>query len=169
MWAIIVLFILVPFAIAGASLAPWVPTNSRDLQRVQKILWKKRGSRFLEFGCGDGRVSHFIAKNNPDMEVVGIELALPIFCMAKIRQLISPLPNLKIELGSGFKKDFWDFDIIYLFGMPESIAKKILPKFESEARKGTQLISYVFSFKDIEGDIQSHTQKDQKALHVLTR
>lgn len=89
--------------------------------------------------------------------------------MAKIRQFLSPQKNLKIELGSGFKKDFADFDIIYLFGMPESIAKKILPKFEKEAKKGTRLISYVFSFKDAQGTVESFEKKNKKTIHILTK
>gem|GEM_PF-4741841 len=49
---------------------------------------------------------HSIAKHNPKIEVVGVELAYPIYFIAKLKQLLHPLPNLKIELGSGFKKDF---------------------------------------------------------------
>lgn len=169
MWAVIVLIILVPFAIAGLSLAPWVPTNTSDLKRIQEALKYKKWEKFLEFGCGDGRVSHYIAKHNPDIEVTGVEMAFPIYFMAKLRQFLSPQKNLKIQLGSGFKKDFAEFDIIYLFGMPESIAKKILPKFEKEAKKGTRLISYVFSFKDAQGTIESFEKKNEKTIHILTK
>ncbi len=169
MWAVIVLFILIPFALAGTSFAPWVPTRTSDLERVQKIIQAKTAKRFLEFGCGDGRVSHYIAKHNPELHVVGIEFAFPMYVMAKIRQKMSPLPNLTIQLGSGFKKDFSQYDIIYMFGMPDSIAKKIIPKFKEQARPGTRLISYVFSFQDDMWDVQTYAQKDQKSIHVLTR
>jgi len=169
MWAVIVLIILVPFAIAGTSFAPWVPTNTSDLQRLKKIIKLKKGDRFLEFGCGDARVSHYIAKHNPDIEVLWVEMAFPIYLMAKIRQLFSPQENLTLKLGSGFKQDFSDFDVIYMFGMPDSIAKKILPKFEKEAKKGTRLVSYVFSFKDTKYQTESFEKKWEKSIHILTK
>ena len=80
-------------------------------------------------------MSHYIAKHNPHLQVTGIELAVPMFIVAKMRSYIWPLPNLTIELGSGFKKNFKDFDSIYLFAMPESLKKRILPKFTQEAQK----------------------------------
>lgn len=49
MWAIFFLFILVPLAVAGISFAPWVPTNTSDLSRIQKVLKYKKGEKFLEF------------------------------------------------------------------------------------------------------------------------
>ncbi len=168
-WSIFMLCILVPLALAGGSLAPWVPTVSSDLRRVQDVVSTKKTRRFLEFGCGDARVSHYIAKHNPDIKVTGIELALPMFVIAKIKSLIWPLPNLTIEFWSGFKKNFWDFDSIYLFAMPDSLKKKVLPKFEREAQKWTRLISYVFSMSDAPGTLKSYEERDKKTIHVLTR
>lgn len=169
MWAVIFLLILIPLAIAGASFAPWSPTKTEDIERVKDVLQPKKGQRFLEFGCGDGRVCHGIASAYPDLEVVGIEMAFPLYIVSKIRQFIHPLPNLSIELWSGFKADFSEFDMIYMYGMPDSIAKKILPKFEKEAKTGTQLISYVFSFKDTQRDVISHSLKNRRTIHILTK
>jgi len=96
-------------------------------------------------------------------------MAFPIYLMAKVRQYISPQNNLTIILGSGFKQDFSHFDVIYMFGMPDSIAKKILPKFEKEARTGTRLVSYVFSFKDTNHKVESFEEIGKKTIHILTK
>lgn len=168
-WSIIFLAILIPFAVAGASFAPWVPTNLNDRKRIHAAIKLKKWETFLEFGCGDGRISHYIAKHNPESKIIGVEYAFPIYCVAKIRQFLYPLANLTIELWTGFKKNFKQYDVIYMFGMPDSIAKKILPKFKKEAKTGTRLVSYVFSFKDTDMKVKSLEKKDRKTIHILTK
>jgi len=169
MWGIIALIILIPLGIAGLSFAPWSPTTFADVKRLKKILKKNPGKKFLEFGCGDARVCHAIAKAFPDTEVLWVEIAYPIYFIAKLKQFIYPLKNLKIQLWSWFKQDFSKFDTIYMYGMPDAIAKKVLPKFEKEAKKGTRLISYVFSFKNTKRKIEKFEKKDRRTIHVLTK
>jgi tRNA G46 methylase TrmB len=67
---IIFFFIALSFAYTGLSLAPWVPTKKTDLERINQIAQLKKGEKFLEIGCGDAKVCHFIAKNNPFVQVV---------------------------------------------------------------------------------------------------
>lgn len=59
---ILVLVALVSFAIAGKSMAPWVPTRSKDIQRLLELLHMSPGEKFLEIGSGDGRVSLAVAR-----------------------------------------------------------------------------------------------------------
>lgn len=54
--------------------------------------------RFLEIGSGDGRVSLFVAKHFPEMQVFGREIALPLFFVSKIRQYFSKSDNLHFAL-----------------------------------------------------------------------
>jgi hypothetical protein len=53
--------------------------------------------------------------------------------------------------------------------MPESLKKRILPKFTQEAQKWTRLISYVFSMKKVPGTVKSYKREGQKTIHVLTK
>ena len=75
MWGWIFLWIALPIIYAGISLAPWVPTRKRDIERLQDILRLQSGECFLEIGCGDARVCRAIAKMFPKNEIFGIELA----------------------------------------------------------------------------------------------
>lgn len=60
------------------SLAPFVPTKTRDLERVARILDLQPGETFLEIGSGTAKVSLFLAKKFPESKIEGIELS-PLF------------------------------------------------------------------------------------------
>lgn len=107
MWlALIVFIVLVPLAIAGASMAPWVPTRKSDITRLCEILELTQGQRFLEIGTGDGRVSEAVAKKFKKSSVVGIELAFPMYIIAVIRKYFYGSKNMTLRLANAFKEDF---------------------------------------------------------------
>jgi hypothetical protein len=60
---LIIVLIILPFAIAGISFAPWVPTRSKDIKRGLDLAKMKPNEIFFELGCGDGRVVFFANKN----------------------------------------------------------------------------------------------------------
>lgn len=43
------------------SLAPWFPTDMRDLERILDVIKLKKGERVLEIGCGTASVSLTLA------------------------------------------------------------------------------------------------------------
>ena len=73
---------------------------------------------------------------------------MPVFFLGYIKQLFFPQKNLCIKLANALKEDFSRYDVLYIFGMPEKLAAKILPKFLQETKPGTRLISYVFSLPE---------------------
>jgi len=168
-WIIFFVCIIIPFAIGGLSLAPFVPTFSSDVQRLKEILPRKKGARFLEVWCGNGKVSAYVAAEYPEYHVTGIEIAFPVYCIAKIRQFLSK-GNLKIQLKNALKEDFGKYDVIYIFGMPEHLEHKILPKFENEMQAGSMLISYTFSLSEkFKGERKSYTLPNRNAFHVVKK
>lgn len=164
------LLFLLPIAIAGKSMAPWVPTRSKDIQRLIDILDLKPGQKFFEIGCGDGRVSRAVAAAFPESHITGLELAYPVWMIAKIKWYFSNTPNCKIQLWNAFKQDFSHFDILYVYGMPDKMWAKIVPKFLSEAQAGAKLYSYVFSIpQELSKDVVSHWNTDEAKIHVLVK
>ena len=170
MWGWIFLWLALPIIYAGISLAPWVPTRKRDIERLQDILKLQAGERFLEIGCGDARVCRAIAQKFPHNEICGIELAFPIFLLGYLRNMVFPQKNLTLKLGNALKQDFWNYDVIYIFGMPEKLAAKVLPKFLQESKKGSRLISYVFSLPENPlYTIESFGSEKQSKIHIATK
>src|SRR3989339_585834 len=77
MWTILfitLLILLMSAAYAASRGAPWVPTWKRDLRRIEKLAQLKKGERFIELGCGTGRVCRHLAKRT-EAETFGIELS----------------------------------------------------------------------------------------------
>ncbi len=168
--ALICFILLLPIALAALSLAPWVPTKKQDLERISQYSDLKPGQIFLEMGCGDGRVCTYIARKNPEAQVIGIELALWLYVYARIKQMITGPKNLKIIFGNALKHDFSVIDVLYVFGLPETVNKKVKTKVIKEMKPGAKLISYIFTIKDWPGTIQEHqSSKDEARILVYQK
>lgn len=130
------------------SLAPFVPTRNRDLERVAKIAWLQENETFLEIWCWTAKVSIFIAKFYPNNTIVGIEFSPFLYILSKIKAFFSWQKNIKILYGNALKLDFSQYDILYIFWTPSSLKEKIIPKFMKEAKENSKLLSYCFSFEN---------------------
>lgn len=144
---ILILLPLLSFVRGGFSLAPWVPAKKEDLKRINNIAELRPGETFYELGCGDARVCHFIAKENPHAQVVGYEITWIMYLCAKIRLWIFPLPNLSVIKKDVFSEDLSKADVLYVFGMKES-TKKLREMLILQPKKNRRLLSYSFSLSD---------------------
>lgn len=169
MWTLIFLLLLFPFAVGWLSLAPWVPTFPIDRERILSLLpnWKKS---FIELGCGMGGVSLAVAKKFPEYRVTAIEIAFPFYLIAKIRQIFSWQKNLHIVFWDALKIHLWEYDIVYIFGLPENMDQKILPKYNKEMKQGSILISYVFTLGEKWiGEKKSYKLENRNTLHSILK
>ncbi|MFZ6015074.1 MAG: hypothetical protein ACOYUZ_01830 [Patescibacteria group bacterium] len=139
-------------ALAGKSIAPFFPMRIKDLKRIHEESDLKAGDSFYEIGCGDGRVCRYMAINNPEAQITGIEYAWPLYLFCRASNIIKPVKNLQIKFGNALKNDFTDAKVIYLYGMTKTLNQKIIPKLSREVGTGTKLISYVFSVDKWEGE-----------------
>ena len=164
------LWVAIPFCIGWLSMAPWVPTKAVDIIRFLSLINLEKDQKFLEVWCGDGRVSHAVAKKFPQASITGIEIALPVFLWAWLRGVINKQKNYNVRLANAFKEDFGEYDVIYVFGMPDKMWAKIVPKFLKEAKTWAKLYSYVFSIPEEYRDMAiSHGHKDQAKIHILEK
>ena len=171
MWfTIFVFIILVPLAIAWASMAPWVPTRRKDIERLCDILELQDWEKFLEIWTGDGRVLEAVAKKFPHAKIIWIEIAFPMYIIAHIRKYFYGSKNMKLKLANAFKEDFGKYDVIYVYGMPDKMAKKIVPQFLSQAKPWAKLYSYVFSIPEqYRNQVVSHGGEGESKIHVLEK
>jgi cyclopropane fatty-acyl-phospholipid synthase-like methyltransferase len=120
-----------------------VPTRKKDLARIVDLAQLKPGEVFYELGCGGGGVAAFVAKNT-EAKVIGLEIALPFYLLAKLRQLLNKRDNLQIKYKNLFSCKLTNVDLVYIFGMPGKLAKKLKTKFKTELTPGARIISYTF-------------------------
>jgi SAM-dependent methyltransferase len=141
---IILIICLFSIAAASLSLAPWVPTHGKDLKRTLDLAQLKRGETFYDLGCGNGKVPIYIARHS-QANTIGIELALPLYFICKLRQLFIRRPNLKFKFKNLYKENLNDAQVVYIFAdSADKLKGKIKIKLEKELRPGSRVITYAF-------------------------
>ena len=140
------LALAVAFTVAWSflSLAPWVPARKKDLKRINKLANLKKDENFYDLGCGNGRVVMYMGQQNPDCNAIGIELAWPFYFICQLRRLLGNKNNIKFKFANLFSINLRSANVVYLFGLPEKLTKRLREKFEHDLRPGTRIISYTF-------------------------
>ncbi len=146
---LVVLLVVVVSAITTAwgawRAAPYVPTRSRDVERMLTMAALKDGETIVDLGAGDGRILLTAAKRFPNLRAIGYELSLPVWLAAWMRIAAAGLrTRASIRLQDFFHQDLSAADVVFCFLTPEAM-KKLGPKFKRELRPGTRIISAVFS------------------------
>jgi len=164
---IVLVVLVISLSISSFSIAPWIPSRRRDRRRINSLADLKPGQTFYELGCGDARVSAYIARKNPDVKVVGIELALPVYFYAKLRQFLFGPKNMQIILANVLHQDLSKADVVYTFALIKSINNSLQEKFVKELKSGAKILSYVFSIKNWPGKSETDKPKDKDLpIHV---
>ena len=152
------------------SLAPWVPTKGKDLERINHLTKLKKDEKFLEIWCGTAKVSLYIAKQNPASQITGIELSLPLYLISRWKVFFSGLKNIDVIYGNALKADFSIYDMIYVFGLPDTMSSKVTPKLEREIKKTARFISYCFQMNSFAfSETKSKPNKDAYATYVYKK
>ena len=161
------LFLSIVFGATGVyllltkkTIAPWFPTRKKDFPRINGIADLKPGEVLYELGCGDGRVCNYLAKQNPEVKVVGIESFTFVYLVARLRKFLSGAHNLELRLGDVYKEDLSPADALYTFAIVESINGKLKEKILKEMKQEARLISYTFSIKDWPGTVEVDDSSD---------
>ena len=126
--------------------APWAPSRIADMPRLQELAALKNNELFYDLGCGNGRILFALAPLTA-ATLIGIEYAFPIYCFARLRQWYYRYPHVHIYFGDLFKRNLSNADVVYFFGMPNTIEHRLKQKLEQELKPGTRVISYAFAIK----------------------
>jgi len=138
-----IVFCLLSMGIAGLSLAPWVPTWRKDFPRVFKLAALKPGEVFYDLGCGNGKLVLYAAKNFK-VKSIGLEIAIPLFLICKLRQFFRWDKNLNFKFKNFYNENLNCADVVYVFGRPETLKDKFKQKLKKELKPGSRVISYAF-------------------------
>jgi len=163
--ALVLVLVLLSVLVASWSSAPFLPTRTADLPRVLKLANLKEGQKFYDLGCGNGKVVFYIGKNSK-AKSVGIEMALPIYFWAKIKQIFSGCKNCNILYKNFFKVDLTDVDVVYIFGYPISLKLRVAKKLQKELKPGARIISYSFKIADWQPVEVDKPAKDQIPIYI---
>jgi len=148
---IIVLVILLGFAISGPMGAPWVPTFKRDVEKVLDDAELSERTRYIELGCGDGRLVAAAARRGA--VATGYEINPLLWMIAWCRNL--PHKNAHIQLGNFWRQPLNSYDVVVVFLMPKFM-KRLENKALAELTAGSRLVSYVFPLPNHKAVIKRH-------------
>jgi SAM-dependent methyltransferase len=151
----IAFIILLSYAYAAHSAAPWIPCRADDVQRIIALAEVEPGQKIFEVGCGDGRILFAAAKRGA--LATGCEISLLPYLIAQIRRIITRNNNPKI-----FYKNLWnvplhEFDLVIVFLTPR-IMEKLRVKLERELKPGARVLCYVFPMRAWQARLVSKPQ-----------
>jgi len=138
-----ILILLISYAYASFSFAPWVPCWRKDLKRIFKLANLQAGEVFYDLGCGSGQVVFYAARQF-QARAIGVELALPLYLICQLKKIIIGAVDVQFRWKNLFAENLSGADAVYFFGMPHSIAAKLKFKLERELKPGARVVSYVF-------------------------
>lgn len=150
---------------AGASLAPWVPTRTKDVERAMQLLALQPGQVLYDLGCGNGKVVLYGCKHYA-IKGVGIELALPLYGICVLRRWYSGVRNCSFRLGDLFRQDLSTANGIYIFGMPKKLQHRLVTKLKAELQPGTRVVSCAFKITGLTPIQVNKPTSNDVALYV---
>lgn len=165
---IVLLMILFFMAWGWWSFAPWVPANKKDYQRIFKLANLKQDEIFYDLGCGTGRLAIY-ANENFQAKTFGLEVAWPLYLICKVRQLFSSSKNITFKFKNLYKEDLSQADVIYFFGISETVNSRLKQKLEKELKKGARVISYVFQIRDWSPQVIDKPTKNDKSIYLYIK
>jgi hypothetical protein len=132
-----------------ANGVPFVSSPAYDLENICKAAELKSGENIYDLGCGKANLLT-LANKKFGAKGVGYEIALwPYFWgLVRIKLLKA---DVKVILADFFKADLSKADVVFCYLFPE-IMTKLEPKFKTELRPGSRVVSYSFSLPTIKPD-----------------
>ncbi|MEY2475839.1 MAG: hypothetical protein QOG87_1154 [Actinomycetota bacterium] len=129
----------------------WAPSRRGAVDRALTLAGLAPGERFVDLGCGDGRVLAAAARRGA--QVVGIEYDPDLVEQARRRLERAGLPG-EIVHGDIFEVDI-DAEVIFTYLTPGTL-QELTPRFQAMA-PGTRLVTLDFAVPDLEPEQSTKT------------
>lgn len=122
--------------------APYVPTQSKEIDSILKNAILAKGMHFLEVGCGDGRVTRR-AVELYGVFGEGIDVNPELILRANLLSKRKNLKKISFEVKDALKADFSKADVIYIYLFP-ALIEKLKEKLLNETKYEALIISHGF-------------------------
>lgn len=123
------------------SQVPYYPSPKEVYDDVSQLLPKDGEFRFIDIGCGVGKLLNYLSLNHSNGHFTGVEISFLPYIMAKIRNITRP--NVEIRYKSFWTMNLSHYDYIYAFLSPAPM-QRIWEKANTECKKGALFISNSF-------------------------
>lgn len=121
-----------------------MPTSPTVKKAWISILQPIDRGTIYELGAGWGTLAFILAKHYPKHSIVAFEISPIPYLGMRLRQLLSPRPNLKIVHADFFQQDLKDASLIVCYLFPNAM-KRLETKLAEECPNAL-IISHTFAF-----------------------
>lgn len=125
------------------------PTQAAAAEAIAKIIENENcqsnvdGPLVVDLGSGAGGLCFKLSKKLPKATIIGVEIAWPVWLVAKIRQLIRGNRNVQFK-----NDDLWHYNIskadVIITYLASHLMAQIDAKLSAEAKEGALVISNTF-------------------------
>jgi SAM-dependent methyltransferase len=137
----------------GMKNAPNIPTSQKSRQVIlniikEKIIKEKGGNlKIADAGSGFGTLALYLAKNLPQIKIIGIEKDPLFFFISKLKAKLLRIKNAAFIRENIFNHSFRNYDvtITFLYG---NVMKEFETKLENEMKKESYLIDNHFKLEN---------------------
>lgn len=134
--------------------APFVPTRTKAIGQILKMTNPQSGMKFLELGCGDGRMVCQAVKEF-DITGQGVDVSRLWLWIASIRAWRLGIGNrVEFKHQNILQTDLSSADIIYIYMMPRFL-DSYGEIFHKAIEEGALVISHTFEIKALQRYEQS--------------
>jgi trans-aconitate methyltransferase len=135
------------------SKSPFVPLEKVLIDKGLNHLNMKKEDRFLDIGCGDGRVVFSCAKKYPGATFYkGIEIIPVLVYTAKLKRFlikkVEEREKISFERKDARKYTYSEFNKIFMYLLPEFVSE-LMPKLEKELPSEAVVVSVAFKIPEI--------------------
>lgn len=137
-WLLPLGLLLLVYPINAWRDAPLFPTPPNALLELPRHAPLAEGARVLDAGCGLGQGLQALRQAYPHAQWFGLEWSWPLRWLCAVR-----CPWAHVRRGDIWKADWADYDLVYLFQRPESMARAA-DKAQAQLHPGAWLVSLEF-------------------------
>lgn len=170
------LFLLISLIFSGLSLfyatlslAPPLSSRKKDRQRVNELSRLKPNELFYDLGSGWGQITRYLAKQNPQSRILGIELCLPVFLFSLISRILAGPENLRYKMADIYLTDLSRADVIYVFASHQEKLRRLSKRLKESAKPGCRIISYAFPLHGWEAAETSKPSNRDLSIYVYKK
>jgi len=141
---ILLLFLLLLLSMVWPPDSPWAPwwkiKKTQALSIIKRLPITKQDTVY-ELGSGDGEFILTVVRMVNVRKAVGIEIDPLRYLQSKVRRFMQKATNATFIRENFFNVSLVDATVIFVYLVPRAL-ERLLPKLESELKKGTIIISY---------------------------
>ncbi len=144
---ILLLILILPGVYAMLSVAPYVPSNKRQIKALLNLGQFKKSDVVADFGCGDGRVVRAVVQEVKVKKGIGYEISLPTYVLALVQKYFAKSKE-SIRMQNFWNLETDQFDVIICFLQIDPM-KKFEAEIWPKLKKGTRVLSNTFKMKGL--------------------